>query len=696
MRRAPRAAAGDVMPRIWQSGDLFESETGILRQAPAAGAAAARPQHRSTRATAAQLQGNDRATGEPHSGAMWEPVGKRSPSVEEGPWQDRVVTAEEAVGAIHPGATVYVGSGCGTPRTVVRALEEHPFEHLGVRLIHHLTDGVRNAISTGSNYEHRAIFIGSELADLVGRTDRPGGHVEYVPMSLVDLPASLRAGRLRLDVAIVQVTPPRDGRVSLGISVDAAPAAVETARLVIAEVNPQLPWTEGTSTIPVDAIDLFVEVPGPVISYEHPGVGDVGERIAGYVARVIDDGATLHVGLGRIPSAVLAHLTQRRDLGIHSDVITDAVLDLIDAGILTGAAKSVDVGAVVTSAAMGTQRLYDAVDGNPSFQFRPIEEIQAGLAAQRRLVSVTQAFRVDLTGQVCVDALGGRLYGGLGAQVDFHRAAAESPGGKAIVALSSRQPDGSSAFVADLGPNEAVAIPRHELRWLATEFGMAYLHGRTLRERAIAVIELAHPDDRDALLKAAKSHGLVPQDLRLRSRRPYPAAEERTVTLKDGQVVLVRPTRTGDAPLLQDLFFRLRPEDVRTRFFRNLSSLTRNAAEHLCNVGYESEMAFVVVTGDRENEEAVGCAQYYVDADAGTADVAYLVDSGWQGQGLGRLLHDILSDHAARHGVLAFTADVLVGNDAMVRVLTSREDASVRTSDGIHEVRIPTHLLGKE
>ncbi|MDV3219905.1 GNAT family N-acetyltransferase [Intrasporangium sp.] len=610
-------------------------------------------------------------------------------------WRARVVSAEDAAAAIPAGSTVYVGSACATPRTVVRALEDHPFEHLGMRLVHHLTDGVRNALSTGTNFEHRTLFVGAELADLVSRVQPHGVSVDYVPMSLTDLPASLRNGRVRIDAAVVQVTPPRDGLVSLGVSVDAAPAAIESAGLVVAEVNPAMPWTEGASTVPVDRIDLFVEVPGPVISYEHPGVGDVGERIAGYVARVIDDGATIQVGLGRIPTAVLAHLTQRRDLGIHSDVITDAVLDLVEAGIVTGTSKSVDVGAVVTSAAMGTQRLYDAIADNPRFQFRPIDEVQAGLAAQHRLVSVTQAFRVDLTGQVCVDALGGNLYGGLGAQVDFHRAAAQSPGGKAIVALASRQPDGSPAFVADLGPNEAVAIPRHEVRWVATEFGIVYLHGRSLRERTMALVELAHPDDREALLGAAKAAGLVPPDQKFRSRQQYPAAEERRVELKDGSVVLIRPTHTGDAPLLQDLFFRMRPEDVRTRFFRNLSSLTRNAAEHLTNVGYDSEMAFVAVRGERENEEVVGSAQYYVDADSGCADVAYMVDSAWQGRGLGRALNRIISDYAARHGVRAFTADVLVGNDAMLHVLTSGGDVEVRTANGIHELRVPTRALAE-
>lgn len=609
-------------------------------------------------------------------------------------WGVDLVTAEEAAAAVPAGSVVYVGSGCGTPRAIIRALEAQPFEHLGVRLVHHLTDGVRQIGAVSTNFEHRTLFIGSELADLVGRGDQPGiARIDYLPMSLAELPASLRAGRVRVDVAVVQVAPPRDGRVSLGVSVDAAPAAIEAARLVIAEVNPAMPWTMGASSVPIEAIDLFVEVPAEVITYTHPAVGDVGELIAGYVARVIHDGATVHVGLGRIPSAVLARIRGRRDLAIHSDVITDAVLDLVDAGVVTGASRTTDVGLVVASAAMGTRRLYDAIDGSDRFAFRPIDEVLHGIDGEPGVVSVTQAFRIDLTGQVCVDALGGRPYGGLGTQADFHRVAAMSPGGKAIVALSSRQPDGSSAFTHRLGQDEAVAIARHELRWVATEFGITYLHGRSLRERALALIEIAHPDDREGLLEEARHSGLILREQKLKSRRPYPAEEERQVTLRDGSPVLVRPTHPGDAPLLQDLFFHLRPEDVRTRFFRNLSSLARSAADHLCNVGYDTEMALVAVTGDRETECVVASAQYFVDADTGHADVAFMVDSDWQGKGLGRLLHELLSDHAARQGVTAFSADVLVGNDSMLHVLTARGDARVRTADGVHEVLIPTHRI---
>ncbi|HEY3534625.1 MAG TPA: GNAT family N-acetyltransferase [Pedococcus sp.] len=603
-------------------------------------------------------------------------------------WRGRLVPAEQAVAAIPPGSNVYVGSACGTPRTVVRLLEGVPYEHRGTRLVHFLTDGL--AVD-GASLEHRTMFLGRALSEQLGE-----GLVEYVPMTLTDVPALLRAGRLRVDVAVVQVTPPVGGRCSLGVSVDAAPAAIAAARTVIAEVNPAMPWTSGSSEVAVADIDYFVEVAPEVVSYVHPEVGDVGERIARYVARIIDDGATLHIGFGRVPSAMLAHLTERRDLGVHSDVITEPLLDLVEAGVVTGARKGTDVGKVVTSLAMGTRRLYDALDRNPAFEFRPIDEVQSTLLEQQGLVSVTQAFRVDLTGQVCIDALGGRPYGGLAAEPDFHRAASLSPGGKAIVALASRQPDGSSAFTGRLGSAEAVGIPRHEVRWVVTEFGETYLHGRSLRERAVAMVEIAHPDDREGLLAEAVSLGLVPKDQKLRSKASYPSQEEREVALKDGTRVLVRPTRTGDAALLQDLFYRMDAEDVRTRFFRNLQSLTRNAAEHLCSVGYDQEMAFLAVVGERENERAVASGQYYVDSSTSLADVAYMVDSAWQGRGLGGTLHRLLSDYAARHGVRGFTADVLTENARMAHVLMANGDVTVHTSSGIHEMVIPVHRIDEQ
>jgi acyl-CoA hydrolase len=273
-----------------------------------------------------------------------------------------------------------------------------------------------------------------------------------------------------------------------------------------------MPRTRGDSRIPIDRIDRLVAVDRPLTEYVHEPADGVADQIAAYVARLIDDGSTLQVGVGRVPNQMLAHLTSRRDLAIHSDVITEPVVDLIAAGVVTGR--------VVTSWAMGTRRLYDLVDDDERFAFHPIEHVcdPAVIAAQPRMVSVTQAFAVDLGGQVCMESLDGELYGGVSTGPAFHRGALASAGGKAIVCLASRTPAGRPAIRPQLAPGEAVAIARGDVHWVVTEYGMAYLFGRSLSERAVDLIEIAHPDDRAELLAAALELGLVGPRQQLRGR----------------------------------------------------------------------------------------------------------------------------------------------------------------------------------
>jgi RimJ/RimL family protein N-acetyltransferase len=284
------------------------------------------------------------------------------------------------------------------------------------------------------------------------------------------------------------------------------------------------------------------------------------------------------------------------------------------------------------------------------------------------MVSVTQAFRMDLTGQTCTESLDGELYGGVSTGPDFHRGALASAGGKAIVCLASRTPQGRPAICAELDPGEAVGIARADVHWVVTEYGTAYLFGRSLAERAVALMEIAHPDDRADLLSAAVERRLVSRRQQLRSRRAYPVGEERDVRLRDGREVRVRPTRTGDFGAMQELFHRLSEEDVRTRFFQHLKSLTDTAAQHLCSVDYDGEMAFAAVTGPPEHERIVGTSSYYLDPGTGLADVGYMVDPEWQGSGLGGALHGRMLEYARDHGVRGFRADVLATNAAMMRV----------------------------
>ena len=599
----------------------------------------------------------------------------------EADWRDRRVSAAEAVAVVRPGDRVFVGSACATPRTLVDALQQSG--QAGVVLVHFLTDRVSTGETPHTKHRHRVFYVGRDVRDLHAVPAlRKSGVVEYVPISLGDVPQLFTNGQIPLDVAMVQVAPPDpDGTCSLGISVDVTKAAALAASTVIAEVNPAMPRTAGDSRIPVERIARFVPVETPVVEYLHEPAGEVAEQIARYVARLIDDRSTLQVGLGRVPNEMLVHLTNRRDLAIHSDVITEPIVDLVAAGVVTGP--------VATSWAMGTKRLYDLVDGDPRFTFHPVEYIcdPAVIASRERMVSVTQAFTIDLTGQVSTEGLDGALYGGVSTGPAFHRGALASPGGMAIICLASRTPAGRSAISIDLDPGAAVTIPRADVHWVITEYGTAYLFGRSVAERAVALIEIAHPDVRRELLDVAIERGLLGPEQQLRSRSAYPVSQVRDVQLRDGRSVCLRPTRTTDARAMQDLFYRLSEQDRETRFLHKLSSLTDTAAQHLCSVDYEEEMAFAAVVGPSEHERIVAASCYYLSPATGLAEVAYMVDPDWQGVGLGGRLHAGLVEYAREHGARGLTADVLLGNSRMMRVFKSG-DYSLRTQTegGVQEV----------
>lgn len=408
------------------------------------------------------------------------------------------MTAAQAVTLVRPGDRVWVGSACGTPRALLAALNALPSPLPGVRLVHFLADGV--TVDGAARYPQEVLFVGSELRPL-SRSEL----VDYVPVSLSEVPSLIARGQHRVDVALVQVAPPDEhGMCSLGVSVDVTLAAALRARTVIAEVNPAMPRTGPATGLPVERIDALVEVPGVVAEYHHELVGPAAQAIAMYIARLVPDGATLQIGLGRVPTEMLRHLSGRRDLRVHSDVVTDGLVDLMDSGAVRRGP-----GSVVASMAVGTKRLFDRLS-DPQVDFRPLEHLADPVVLTRleRMVSVTQAFAVDLTGQVCADTDDGKLYGGVASQSLMHWAAAHSPGGRAVVCLSTLYADGRSRIKPTLVESEAVTIARADVHYVVTEYGTAYLFGRSLRERAVALIELAHPSAREALLAQAVERGL--------------------------------------------------------------------------------------------------------------------------------------------------------------------------------------------
>ncbi len=603
-------------------------------------------------------------------------------------WRRRVVPVEQAVGAVRSGDHVYLGTACATPRALVRALERRDEPAADIRYVHFLTDGAVPEYAQGpySRYRHRTFFVGSDMRALAGT-----GKLDYIPAPASQIHRLMLTGRVPVDVAMIQVAPPdAEGRCNLGVSVDLARVAIERARTVLAEIVPEMPRTRGSSWVPVEWIDHLVEIDTPVIEYLHEPADEVGKQIARYVARIIDDGSTLQIGLGRIPNEMLKHLTNRRDLGIHSDVITEPLVDLVESGVVNGIRKTAHRGVVVASYCMGTRRLYDLVNDNPAFRFLPLSETcdPETIAKNARMVSVSQAFAVDLTGQVCADQFGGEFYSGVSSQPDFLRGAAASPGGKAIICLASTTDDGGESRIrARLREGEGVTVARSDVHYVVTEYGIAYLFGRSIPERALALIEVAHPDFRESLLDDARKLGYLGADHRLRSRTAYPEHEERRVTLKDGRTVLLRPSRAGDVDSMQELFYSLSAEDVATRFFTNLSSLPVAKAQHLCSVSFDEEMALVAVDGDPDAGRVVGSGCYYVDPSSNLADVAYMIHPDWQGSGLGTALQDRLVEYARGKGLRGFTADVLCDNEAMLAVLAkSGCRIEKRVVSGVYEV----------
>lgn len=417
----------------------------------------------------------------------------------------RIVTAEDAVAGIRSGQQVFVHGGAATPSVLLEALVARSAELRDVGVVHFHTEGPAPHLAPGmaASFRHRALFIGPNARTAVNE-----GRADYVPIFLSDVPELFTGGVLPLDAVLINVTPPdAHGHCSLGTSVDAALAATHAAKTVIAQLNPSMPRTLGDSFVHVDEIDLGVEVNQP--PYEHPPtpIGAVERRIGEVVSELVPDRATIQMGIGSIPAAVGLALRDKLDLGVHTELFTDAVLDLVEAGAVTGAAKEINRGKIVSAFMMGSQRLYDFVHDNPTIEMRPVDYTNdtSVIRRFRRMVAINSALSIDLTGQVSADSIGTRFYSGVGGQMDFMRGAALAPEGRAIIALPSTAAGGRiSRIVAVLAEGAGVVTSRAHVRTVVTEYGVAELFGRSVRERAVALIGIAHPDFRDELAREAR------------------------------------------------------------------------------------------------------------------------------------------------------------------------------------------------
>ncbi len=406
----------------------------------------------------------------------------------------KCVSAAEALECVHSGDRVWIQSGCGTPSALVDALVARaPWLH-DVEIVHMKTLGSANYTRPEfeGHFRHRGLFLGENVREAVA-----AGRADYTPIFLSEIERLFEDGAMPLDVVLLHVSPPDEhGFVSLGTSVDCSLTAARCAPTVIAEVNEQMPRTHGDTAIHVSHLTFLVETSRPVLEVKAEPFTDVQRRVGENVAALIRDGATLQTGIGGIPDAVLSCLQDKRDLGIHTEMCSDGVIELMESGVLTGERKSLHRGKVVLSFVLGSQRLFDFIHENPSFEFRSISYTNDPfvVAQNERMVAINSAIQVDLTGQVCADSMGTTPYSGFGGQLDFIRGAARSKGGVPIIALPSTALHGKvSRIVPVLEPGAGVVTSRADVHFVVTEHGIAYLHGKSLRERAEALIAIAHP-----------------------------------------------------------------------------------------------------------------------------------------------------------------------------------------------------------
>ncbi len=425
-------------------------------------------------------------------------------------YRSRVTSAAGALSEVKSADRVYIHPGAAEPEDLVRALVSRGPELRDVEVLHLLTLGEAGYVRPGleASFRHIAMFVGGNVREAVNH-----GRADYIPVSLSEIPALFTSGILPVDVCLIQVSPPDEhGFCSFGVGVDCTKAACESAKRILAEVNTEMPRTLGDAFIHVSRLHRIVETSRPILELPRRPAEEVQQRIARNVSGLVEDGSTLQLGIGGIPDAVLACLGDRRNLGIHSEMFSDGVLELVEAGVITNERKTLHRGKIVASFLMGSKRLYQFVDNNPVIELHPSEYTNDPfiIAANEKMVAINSALQVDLTGQICSDSMGTRIYSGVGGQLDFMRGAARSRGGKPIIVLPSTARDGQvSRIVPLLESGSGVVTPRADAHYVVTEFGVASLHGKTLRQRAEALIAVAHPDFREKLTEAAVKRRLL-------------------------------------------------------------------------------------------------------------------------------------------------------------------------------------------
>ena len=612
-------------------------------------------------------------------------------------YPDKCLPLQRIFKQIHRGNHIFISTACGKPQYLVKELirfvDENPKALVDTEIFHLWTLGVAPFAEEKfkSNFRLNTFFIGDNTRDAVNQ-----GLADYTPVFLSHVPDLFNQGFERMDVALIQTSlPDMQGYVSLGVSVDIVKAAVEKTKIVIAQLNPQMPRVHGDSFVHIRDINYIIPYDEPLIEYHSTVTDDIASKIGSYVASIVQDKDTIQVGYGSMPNAILESLGDKKHLGVHTELISDGIVALMRSGVIDNSCKSIDRGKTVASFCMGSQDTYEFINDNPAIAFRAIDYTNDPLiiAGQKNMVAINAALQIDLTGQSTSESIGSTFYSGIGGHADFMRGALLAPGGKTILALRSTSNDGKhSRIVARLDTGAGVSLTRGDIQYVVTEYGIAYLHGKNIRLRAMSLIAIAHPKFRPALILEAKECGLIYQDQAFipGERGNYPEFLETQRSTSNGEQLLLRPVQISDEALIKDFFYSLSDQSMYRRFMSVRTDMPHERLQQFVVIDYTREMVILAILEDENHQQnIVGIGQYGIDDTSLVAEVAVVVRDETQDCGIGSELLSYLTMIAKRQGLLGFTAEVLVENNSMMHLFEQGGfDVEKHREEGAYELKL--------
>jgi acyl-CoA hydrolase/RimJ/RimL family protein N-acetyltransferase len=611
-------------------------------------------------------------------------------------YADKFVSESVVFSHVHRGDRIFVSTGCGEPQYLIHALidyvEAHPKAFFDAEVVQVWTLGVAPYAEEKykANFRHNSFFVGNDTRAAVNE-----GLADYTPVFLSQVPSLLYRGLIPINVALVQVSPPDShGYMSLGVSLDIVKAAVDNASLVVAQVNSNMPRVHGDGFIQIEDIDFVIAHDEPLLEYEANVADEIAQQIGKYVARIVENGDTIEVGYGSIPNAILSSLGSKEHLGIHTELLTDGIVELMKKGVIDNTRKTINRGKTVATFCMGKKQTYEYIHDNPSIEFKTIDYTNNPVIISQHdnMVAINSALEIDLTGQATAESIGKTFYSGIGGQADFMRGAVLAPGGKTILTIQSTADDERiSRIVPFLKEGAGVTLNRGDVHYVVTEYGIAYLHGKNVRERAMELISIAHPKFRASLIEEAKQLNLIYKDQAYIGGvgGEYPEHLETYRTTKSGITILLRPVKISDEPLLKDFFYSLSDKSLYQRFISARKDMPHARLQEFVIIDYMKQMSMLAVIRDEEKEVAIGLGQYIIDADSHTAEVAFAVRDDYQGKGVGTELLSYITYLGKRSGLLGFSAEVLQDNQDMLHLFEKMGfEIERRGFEGVYQLKM--------